>query len=151
MQSLDAALESISGEIGLEAQEIALRKAYLQFTGHDVARLSEIHDLLANESVAFAPSFYDHLLSFEPLRTLLPDPETISRLKHIQSAYFNALTAGSYDAGYVKNRLRVGLGAPTGRAGTEVVYRRLPHVSFRADADFMEKLMRNGARLVASA
>jgi hypothetical protein len=109
MQNLDSVVESIASEIGLEAQEIALRKAFLQFTEQDVARLSEIHDLLASESFAFASAFYDHLLSFEPLRSLLPDPETISRLKHVQSAYFNALTAGSYDAGYVKNRLRVGL------------------------------------------
>jgi diguanylate cyclase (GGDEF)-like protein/PAS domain S-box-containing protein len=102
-------VESIAKEIGLNVREIALRKAFLQFTEQDITRLSEIHTYLATESFTFAAAFYDHLLEFEPLRTLLPDPETIDRLKSAQAAYFNALTAGQYDADYVKNRLRVGL------------------------------------------
>lgn len=79
MQNLDATVESIAREIGLDAQEIALRKVFLQFTSQDVARLSEIHDQLAQQSLNFAASFYEHLLSFEPLRPLLPDQQTLGR------------------------------------------------------------------------
>jgi diguanylate cyclase (GGDEF)-like protein/PAS domain S-box-containing protein len=109
MKGLNEAIELIAREVGLDAQELAQRKSFLEIGDTDLALLREVHELLQQESFTFTSAFYDHLLSFEPLRTLLPDPATIERLKQSQSAYFNALTGSDYGQTYVENRLRVGV------------------------------------------
>ena len=108
-KGLNEVVALIAGEIGLDAQELARRKAFLEITDADLALLRDVHVLLQQESYSFSSAFYEHLLSFESLRTLLPDAATVERLKQSQSAYFNSLTGGDYDSAYVENRLRVGV------------------------------------------
>jgi len=91
-----------------DANDIAERKAFLEFTPQDAARLADLHAGLKPVGDAFTAAFYDHLLSFEPLRGLLPDTQALDQLKRAQSEYFHQLTAGDYGDGYVDNRLRVG-------------------------------------------
>lgn len=95
--------------MGIDAQEIALRKAFLEFTPRDVGLLRSIHGQLKSLGYSFPSAFYDHLLSFGPLQNLLPDSTTLERLKQSQSIYFRALTAGDYEETYVKDRLQVGM------------------------------------------
>jgi diguanylate cyclase (GGDEF)-like protein/PAS domain S-box-containing protein len=57
----------------------------------------------------FAKAFYDHVLSFSEMSALIPDAETLARLKISQSNYFNQLSCGEYGEQYVKQRLRVGM------------------------------------------
>jgi diguanylate cyclase (GGDEF)-like protein/PAS domain S-box-containing protein len=96
-------------EMGIDAQEIALRKAFLEFTPQDVGLLRSIHGQLNQLGYSFPAAFYDHLLSFGPLQNLLPDSTTLERLKQSQSTYFSALTAGDYEEAYVQDRLQVGM------------------------------------------
>lgn len=102
-------IEAIAAELGLDDAEFAQRKALLEFTEADIALLRQVHEPLEQIRQSFSDSFYNHLLSFEPLRKLLPDEATVNRLKQAQSAYFSELTAGEYGAEYIKNRLRVGI------------------------------------------
>ncbi len=96
-------------EMGIDAQEIVLRKAFLELTPKDVGLLRSIHEQLEQLGYSFTTAFYDHLLSFGPLQNLLPDSATLERLKRSQSTYFSALTAGDYEETYVKDRLHVGM------------------------------------------
>jgi PAS domain-containing protein len=91
-----------------DAREIAERKHFLEFTQADSDRLSRLHTQLEPAGYAFAASFYSHLLSFEPLRHLLPDEQSLENLTNAQTSYFSRLTAGDYGADYVNNRLLVG-------------------------------------------
>lgn len=109
MKDINEAVEALAREMGLDQEEIAQREAFLEITPADIALLKQIHERLEQESYSFADSFYSHLLEFPQLRTLLPDVETINRLRASQSAYFSKLTQGDYGPEYVKNRLRVGL------------------------------------------
>lgn len=93
---------------GFDLQEIAERKHFLEFTQEDTDRLSHLHNHLEPAGYAFAASFYSHLLSFKPLSHLLPDAQSLDRLKDQQTAYFSRLTCGEYGADYVANRLLVG-------------------------------------------
>ena len=104
-----ADVTALQGEMGIDAQEIALRKAFLEFTPQDVGLLRSIHGQLKQHGYSFTTAFYDHLLSFVPLQDLLPDSGTLDRLKQSQSTYFCALTAGDYEEPYVKDRLHVGM------------------------------------------
>ncbi|TCV89658.1 EAL domain-containing protein [Sulfurirhabdus autotrophica] len=109
MKDINEAVEALAREMGLDQEEIAQRESFLEITPADIALLKQIHERLEQESYSFADSFYSHLLEFPQLRTLLPDVETINRLRASQSAYFSKLTQGDYGPEYVKNRLRVGL------------------------------------------
>ncbi len=97
-------------EVGLsfDAHDIAERKAFLELTQQDASRLAELHAGLAPVGDAFTTAFYRHLLSFEGLRSLLADEQSLAQLKRAQSEYFCSLTAGEYGDAYVENRVRVG-------------------------------------------
>lgn len=93
---------------GFDAREISERKDFLEFTQADCDRLSRLHNQLEPAGNAFSAAFYTHLLDFAPLRNLLPDEQSLDRLRRSQSAYFSGLTAGDYGDDYVANRLLVG-------------------------------------------
>ncbi|MCG3115827.1 MAG: PAS domain S-box protein [Candidatus Manganitrophus sp. SA1] len=107
-EKIDAAIIAIMKEIGISAEEVARRKAYLKLEDHDVALLKEFHEQQARTSV-LVDAFYEHLLSFEETRALLPDADTLMRLKQVLALYFDRLTAGDYGDAYIQNRLRIGL------------------------------------------
>ena len=109
MKNINAAVDRLAREMGLDRGEIEQREAFLEITDIDIALLKYVHARLEQESYSFADSFYTHLLEFPPLRSLLPDAPTIDRLRTLQSAYFSKLTEGDYGPEYVKDRLRVGL------------------------------------------
>jgi diguanylate cyclase (GGDEF)-like protein len=104
-----AKLEDAIRELGLTDEEIAARKAFLAFGDEDVARLRALHPQLERARAEIINEFYAHLLSFEETSALLGDEETLMRLKRKQSAYLERLTAGEYDARYVRERLGVGI------------------------------------------
>lgn len=103
------ATRNIAQKIGLNEQEVALRKAFLNFTEQDIELLESIHSSLEPAREAFAANFYEHLLSFPQLQSLLNDTATVERLKKTQAKYFSELTAGNYGDGYVMERLRIGV------------------------------------------
>ncbi len=93
----------------LDDAAVARRLAFLRLEEADLARLRTLHALLQDYAEPFSRSFYDHLLAFEETARLLPDPETVERLRQSQARYFGTLTAGTYDLRYVRDRLRVGV------------------------------------------
>lgn len=93
----------------LNSEEVAQRKAFLEFADKDIALLKELHGLIDGDSAFFVEDFYQHLLSFKETRQLIPDDATLNRLKQTQAAYFGQLTAGEYAADYIRNRIRVGV------------------------------------------
>ncbi len=102
-------VETIAREIGLDHDEIAARKEFLQLGEADLQVLRDVHARLHNARDAFSDGFYRHLLSFSQLRALVGDAATEARLRHAQSGYFSSLTAGDYGEDYIRERLRVGL------------------------------------------
>lgn len=99
---------TIASDIGLNAEEIARRKQFLEFDAQDIELLTKLHTRLEPQRDRFTAAFYDHLLSFEPLRALIGDDASLARLRHAQSRYFSSLTEGDYGDAYVADRLRVG-------------------------------------------
>jgi diguanylate cyclase (GGDEF)-like protein/PAS domain S-box-containing protein len=93
---------------GYDALEVAERQAFLELGAQDCQRLSAIHGQMEPFGSEFAGAFYSHLLSFPALRQMLPDEQSLERLKRAQSDYFSRLTVGEYGHDYVANRLRIG-------------------------------------------
>ena len=98
---------SASGS-GFDGGDIVQRKAFLELGTADGERLADLHGRIEPAKSAFSETFYSHILGFEPLRNLMPDAQSLARLRETQAAYFSRLTAGDYGDEYVAHRLRVG-------------------------------------------
>lgn len=109
MKPLDEAVEAVVNILGIDDAGIARRKAFLELTDEDVARLKALHVALQDLAPDFADAFYAHLQRFEETSRFISDAETLERLKRTQAAYFQSLTAGEYGREYIHNRLRVGI------------------------------------------
>jgi diguanylate cyclase (GGDEF)-like protein/PAS domain S-box-containing protein len=109
MTAADDAVAAIARAIGLDAQEIATRKTFLELGDADLAALAAVHALTDADGDAFSKDFYDHLLCYDELRALLRDGAAVERLRQAQTAYFRTLSGGDYGTDYVHDRLRVGM------------------------------------------
>jgi rsbT co-antagonist protein RsbR len=108
-QTQPTATPSLMREMGLTAEEIARRKAFLEFDDEDVERLRELHELAETYANGVIEDFYRHLLAFDESRRFFTDPTILARVKAAQKHYFLRLTLGEYDAAYVEDRLRIGV------------------------------------------
>ncbi|MCA1248619.1 EAL domain-containing protein [Massilia sp. MS-15] len=100
-------VDELAREIGLDQDEVAARKAFLELGEDDVETLRDVHGLLAMHRDLFSERFYAHLMSFPQLRAMLGGGVE-ARLRRVQASYFDSLTAGDYDEDYIRERLRVG-------------------------------------------
>ena len=106
---MPGAVDDIAAEMGIDAAEIAARKAFLELTDADAGRLRGIRGKLAAAQNGFADGFYAYLRQLPELAALLPDDATVARLKAAHGRYFASLTEGDYGDVYVNGRLRVGM------------------------------------------
>lgn len=100
---------AVMPEFAPTEEEIARRKAFLEFQNEDVQRLQELHALAQRFADEVIEDFYRHLLAFEESRRFFTDPAVLARVKAAQKNYFLRLTQGVYDAAYVEDRLRIGV------------------------------------------
>jgi PAS domain-containing protein len=109
MKQRHLSIDEIAAQMMPTPDEIRLQLEFLELSEHDLSLLKSLHSNLAHAQYGMIESFYNHLLRFPALRSLLPDPRTIERLKHTQVAYFSGISAGDYGPDYVQHRLRVGI------------------------------------------
>ena len=104
-----AEVGGIAAEMGIDAAEIAARRAFLELDEADAQRLRAMRGQLAAAHHGFADGFYEYLQRLPELAALLPDDATVARLKAAHGRYFDSLVAGDYGEAYVAGRLRVGM------------------------------------------
>lgn len=94
---------------GLDAERQAERLAYFDLGPADREALRALAPLARRTVDGIVAGFYEHLLRFPELKTLLDaEPDRLDRLKAAQRAYFLDLTEGRFDDEYFESRLRVG-------------------------------------------
>ncbi len=101
----------------LDAEEVALRKRFLEFGAQDVDVLKALSLKLDGEAEFFVEDFYAHLLAFRETAQFLEGDGRLEQLKKTQTAYFRSLLAGDYGEDYVRDRIRIGVAHD--RAGLE--------------------------------
>jgi rsbT co-antagonist protein RsbR len=94
--------------MGVTPEEVAERKAFLEFDDRDVGHLQELTGLAQQYAVPVIEAFYRHLLSFPVGQEFFEDRALLERVKQAQVRYFLDLTTGDYGPDYVENRLRIG-------------------------------------------
>jgi rsbT co-antagonist protein RsbR len=95
-------------EMEVDEEEVARRKAFLQFRDEDVEALMGLRDLARKYADPVIDEFYEHILAFEETKSFFRDPKVLARVKRLQKDYFVRLTEGEYGKSYVANRLKVG-------------------------------------------
>ena len=100
--------EGLADAIGLGADELAMRKRFLEFDDDDVRRLEGMYDLTQEYVDSVIEVFYDHLLGFQETAAFFRDPRVLEYVKARQKQYFIRLTQGDYEEEYVEDRLKLG-------------------------------------------
>jgi rsbT co-antagonist protein RsbR len=100
--------DALAEAIGLGADELAMRKRFLEFDDSDAERLAGTYDLTREHVDEVIGAFYDHLLSFPETAAFFRDPRLLEHVKERQKEYFIRLTQGDYEQDYVADRLRLG-------------------------------------------
>jgi signal transduction histidine kinase len=88
--------------------DLTARLEYLDLTKDELLLLSELRPMLLAEAEELVAAFYLRLLSFEPTRRLLRDPELRDRLLEKQRAYLLSLAGPTLDAQFVRERRQIG-------------------------------------------
>src|SRR5258705_5152853 len=86
----------------------AIRLAFFELGEEDRRNLAGLRPLLEKYADSFVAAFYRHLLSFEPARALLADPEVKDRLLVKQREYLLSLAEPGLDPEYFAQRLEIG-------------------------------------------
>lgn len=109
-RSTDGSRPPLLSELtGLDPAQQAERLAYFDLGPDDAEELRRLAPQAAGHVDEVVERFYEHLLRFPELATLLnAEPGRMERVKRAQRGYFLGLTDGRFDAAYFESRLRVG-------------------------------------------
>ena len=101
--------DTLTEDIGLDAEEIQWRKDFLGFDSDDVQRLQTYQDAFAENAEKVADDFYDNLTDYEETVAVIGrSPKNVEQLKQTQSAYLVTLAEGEYGTEYFRDRARIG-------------------------------------------
>ena len=108
-QVIEARLDSrYAHEMDIDEEEVAKRKAFLEFGEADVEKLKDLNEVARSYATPVIEDFYRHLLSFEETRAFFTEQKMLDHVKRMQTEYFLRLTDGDYGSDYVANRLKIG-------------------------------------------
>ncbi len=89
-------------------QDLEQRLSYLDLRAADLELLRMLREPLEKHADSFVGAFYRHLLSFQPTRDLLGDPDVKDRLLASQRSYLLSLAGPVVDEAFVAERRRIG-------------------------------------------
>jgi len=98
----------LMNKMGLDENEVARRKDWLEFTPDDEARLLELNEMAQGYATEVIEALYEHFLKFEDTRKFFENPTVLSRVKNLQKEYFLRLTKGDYTKNYIEERIKIG-------------------------------------------
>ena len=99
----------LTDDIGIDADEIAWRKAFTNFGAADERRLDEMADTIEPVIDGTVEAFYEHLEGYdETVEIFGRSTKGIDQLKGAQRQYLEQLIGGQYEQRYFGRRARIG-------------------------------------------
>ena len=99
----------LTGEIGVDTDEILWRKDFTNFDRQDEQRLEAMSELMEPKIDGMVDDFYDHLNAFEETVAIFGrSTKSVDQLKNNQRAYLNGLFDGNYEKQHFESRARIG-------------------------------------------
>jgi hypothetical protein len=87
MKPLQETVEVVVRALRIDDAALARRKAFLEFTDADAARLKALHEALKDLAPDFVNAFYSHLLSFEETRRFISDPQSLDPSSTVRTVF----------------------------------------------------------------
>ena len=105
----EAGEERLLDAIGLDAGELAQRKAVTGFTEADERRLTEMKPVVDEAVEDLVEGYYGKVTSYSETREILDaSPDSARALEQSQRQYLSDLTSGRYGQEYFERRARIG-------------------------------------------
>jgi rsbT co-antagonist protein RsbR len=99
------ASRALMREMNLSEADIERRQKMVGLGPDDLRRIAAIKDLVVGRIEQYASSFFGHLATLEEGRTLLSNPELITRARALKLGHLAAMVGGEYGPPYVEQRL----------------------------------------------
>ena len=99
---------ALQQEMDVDDEEVARRKAFLEFGEADAEALKGFNAVAQTYADPVIEEFYAHILAFDETRAFFRDPRVLERVKRLQKGYFLRLTEGEYGTDYTADRLKIG-------------------------------------------
>ena len=103
-QHIDELLKRLS----ISADELEVRKNYLNLASVDLEKLNCLSDFLASQPLTFIDSFYESIMSFPVGQEMLGNGSGLNKLKLKQTQYFTDLLKADINLDYIAGRQRIG-------------------------------------------
>lgn len=94
-----------SGRMLITDEAVAARKRLMELTDEDVVLLRQLSEVAPSGTPDIVNELRTYLLEHRETAALLSDHDTE---EHLHSEHLSGLTAGTYDAAYILDRMRVG-------------------------------------------
>jgi len=94
--------------VPMDAEEIYLRKLFLELTPRDEEIIKKMSGNLAKYADQIIDSLDEHILSFDEMKKFFKDEAVHRRVKEALKKYFLRLLEGDYTDSYFRDRLRIG-------------------------------------------
>jgi rsbT co-antagonist protein RsbR len=104
-----AASRTLMHEMGLNDAAIERRKKIVGFEPADVARIAALKELVMEHTEQYTTTFFNHLAGLEEARSLLANRALLDRARQLKREHLVAMVQGEYGAGYVEQRLELGM------------------------------------------
>ncbi|WP_018084835.1 globin-coupled sensor protein [Desulfurispora thermophila] len=81
---------------------------FLELTEEELSLMASYRELFTQHATEVVDKFYQHILQFPQLKSIIEKHSTVERLKETQKAYFISLTDPHLDSSYLQRRLSIG-------------------------------------------
>ncbi len=102
--------QSLTQSMGIDANEQASRKKFVDFTDEDIQALKALRPVIQQNAEAIVDTFYANVERYNELMKVIKDAgSNIDRLKTTQKSYLLEMFDGDYGDAYFERRLKIGI------------------------------------------
>lgn len=107
---IDMSNQSLTQLMGIDANEQASRKRFVDFGEPDVRALKALRPIISQHAEAIVDTFYANVERYNDLMRIIEDAgSSIGRLKTMQKRYLLEMFDGDYGDAYFERRLKIGV------------------------------------------
>lgn len=99
---------SAAGRVQTTDHSIERRKAFVDLGSDDLQRIATVSDLVRAHADRFTDAFFEFLRGIPEAGPLFANRAVLEEVRRLKRDHLHAMVGGTYDAGYVGQRIRLG-------------------------------------------
>jgi two-component system cell cycle sensor histidine kinase/response regulator CckA len=97
----------LAGEMGVSPEDVQLRRAFVDLGQADITSIATIAPIVDAFAETGVDMFFEHLRRFPQSQALFARREIHQRARDLKLAHLRAMTGGTYDVAYARQRLEL--------------------------------------------